>query len=131
MLFRSIHDIWGYACQYITNTQSYKNFCEANEFFTDTGNYKQSAEVVYRYLMQDTDFTEAHMGLYDVDIEAIILQYCEDNGATLGQDYKVNKVLPRPRLTPYIIKVNGTVIHEGVYVKKYTRNDIYNFTEVQ
>ena len=126
-----IHDIWGYACQYITNTQSYKNFCEANEFFTDTGNYKQSAEIVYRYLMQDTDFTEAHMGLYDVDIEAIILQYCEDNGATLGQDYKVNKVLPRPRLTPYTIKVNGTVIHEGLYVKKYARNDIYNFTEIQ
>lgn len=125
-----IHDIWGYACQYITNTQPYKNFCEKYELFTDTGNYKQSAEAVYRFITSDSDFNEAHMGLYDVDIEAIILHCCEDNGATPATDYKVNTVLPRPRITPYVVKVNGTVIHEGAYFKKSVRNDVYNFFEM-
>jgi hypothetical protein len=50
-------------------------------------------------------------------------------GAEQGKDYKVVKILNRPRLTPYIIKVNGKIIHMGSYVKKYSRNDVYNFTE--
>ena len=125
-----IHDIWGYASQYITNEDDYKAFCESNEYFTDTGNYKGSAEVVFRYLTNDTDFTEAHMGAYDVDIEAIILQYCFEKGAERNHDYKVVKVLNRPKLVPFVIKVNGKVIHEGLYLKKYIRNENYNFTEL-
>jgi hypothetical protein len=69
------------------------------------------------------------MGAMDVDIEAQILRYCFDNGAEKGKDYKVNKVLKRVRLTPYKIKVNGIIIHEGQYVKKYIRDDMYSFTE--
>ena len=41
-----IYDIWGYASQYVTNTQEYRDFCETHQRFTDTGNYKGSAEVV-------------------------------------------------------------------------------------
>ena len=29
---------------------------------------------------------------------------------------------------PFTVKVNGKVIYEGKYVKKYARNDTYNFT---
>ena len=70
------------------------------------------------------------MGAMDVDIETEILQYCFELGAEQGKDYRVVKILNRPRLTPYVIKVNGKVIHEGAYMKKYSRNDIYNFTEL-
>ena len=124
-----IHDIWGYVSEFISNTKDYRNFCEQHQYFTDTGNYKASAEIVFRYLSQDLDFEEAHMGLYDVDIEAAILQYCIQNGAKPDYDYKVTKILKRPTLTPYTIKVNGQIIHQGVYEKKYSRNDTYNFTE--
>jgi hypothetical protein len=36
--------------------------------------------------------------------------------------------LPRPQTKPFIIKVDNEVIYEGEYVKKYVRNDTYNFT---
>ena len=124
-----IHDIWGYASEFITNTPDYKKFCEAHEYFTDSGNYKASAEIVYRYITNNTDFDEAHMGAMDVDIEAIILQFCIEKGAEIDTDYKVTKILNRPRRIPYTIKVNGVMIHRGEYVKKYVRDGLYCFTE--
>ena len=125
-----IHDIWGYASEFITNTQEYKNFCEEYQYFTDSGNYKASAEIVYRYITRNNDFEEAHMGAYDVDIESIILQHCfNQEQAEPGKDYKVVKILQRPRLTPYTVKVNGKIIHQGEYIKKYVRDCLYSYTE--
>lgn len=125
-----VFDIWGYACRYITPFDEYKQFCEENEYFTDTGNYKQSAEVVYRFLTQDKEFNEAHMGAFDVDIETDILLFCINiMGANYGEDNKAVKVLPRIHKNPYTIKVNGEVIYQGEYIKKYVRKDVYNFTE--
>ena len=83
-----IFDIWGYVSQFISNSKEYQAFCEANQYFTDTGNYKASAEVVFRYLMQDTSFEEAHMGLKDVEIEAQILHHCFGIGAEKETEYK-------------------------------------------
>ena len=125
-----IFDIWAYASEFITNKPEYKIFCEMNGFFTDTGNYKASAEIVYRFITEDINFSEAHMGVYDVDIETEILQFCFENGAKEETEYKLQKILHRPHLTPYVVKVNGKIIHEGVYVKKYIKNDVYNFTEM-
>ena len=125
----AIHDIWGYASRFITCTESYHNFCEVHELFTDTGNYKGSAEAVYRYLQDDNSFEEAHMGLYDVDIETTILSYCVNSlSAQWNTDYQVSRILPRDKATPFTVKVNGAPIYSGVYKKKYVRNDVYNFT---
>lgn len=124
----AIYDIWGYASQFITNTEEYTDFCEQHERFTDTGNYKGSAEVVFQYITSQPDFEEKHMGLYDSEIEASILFYCLDNGAELETEYKVKKILTRPQEKPFTVKVNGTIIYEGQYVKKYVRNDMYSFT---
>lgn len=124
----AIHDIWGYASEYITSKADYQLFCENNQRFTDTGNYKGSAEVVYQFLKNEPDFTEAHMGLYDTQIETTILVECIAMGAEWGKDYKVKKVLPRQIEKPFNIKVNGKIIYEGKYVKKYVRNDNYSFT---
>lgn len=123
----AIHDIWGYASEFITSEKEYKKFCETNSRFTDTGNYKGSAEVVYQYLMDNPDFIEEHMGLFDSEIEANILFECVKRGAFWGVDYKVNKILFRPVLHPFTIKVDGEEIYSGDYVKKYVRNDVYNF----
>lgn len=125
----AIHDIWGYASQFITNNSDYKDFCEVNKFFTESGNYKGSAEVVYRYLMNNVDFTEEHMGLYDSEIEAFILQECIKRGAEYDKDYKVEKILKRPIKKPFTIYVNGKLLYSGNYIKKYARNDIYHFGE--
>lgn len=123
----AIHDIWGYASEYIFSSD-YFDFCEQNNRFTDTGNYKGSAEVVYQYLTENPDFVEEHMGLYDGQIETEILVACIEKGASWATDYKVKKVLPRPIEKPFTIKINGQKVYEGNYVKKYMRNDVYNFT---
>lgn len=124
-----VYDIWGYASEYITGTRDYQEFCEENELFTDSGNYKSSAEAVYRYITGDTEFEEAHMGLHDAEIEAEILKYCLDLGAEWGTDYKVAKILTRPRGHEYKIKIDGQIIHEGRYIKKYNKGNVWSFTE--
>ena len=124
----AIYDIWGYASQFITNNIGYKSFCESHERFTDTGNYKGSAEVVYQYITMNPDFTEEHMGLFDSEIESEILWFCISNHvANWATDYKVVKILNRPVTHPFTIKIDGEEIYSGEYVKKYVRNDVYNF----
>lgn len=124
----AIHDIWGYASQFITNKPEYLTFCEQNNLFTDKGNYSGSAESVYRFIRNDNTFTEQHMGLYDVEIEAAILLYCIDNGAKWDNDYRVNKFLTRTIPHPFTIKVNGEEIYKGEYLKKYVRDNLFSFT---
>ena len=124
----AIYDIWGYASQFITNNIDYKSFCESHERFTDTGNYKGSAEVVYQYITMNPDFIEEHMGLFDSEIESEILWFCIMNyNAKWATNYKVVKILNRPVMHPFTIKIDGEEIYSGEYLKKYVRNDVYNF----
>lgn len=123
-----VFDIWGYASEFVTNTKNYRDFCEMHERFTDTGNYKGSAEVVYQYLTDNPDFIEEHMGVFDSHIEALILYVCVHRGAEWATHYKVNKILSRPVAKPFAVKIDGQVIYEGEYIKKYVRKDTYNFT---
>mgnify|MGYP002522777869 CR=1 FL=1 len=122
-----VFDIWGYASEFITNTEMYQSFCEEHERFTDSGNYKGSAEVVYQYLTDNPEFIEEHMGLFDSEIEAYILKQCINKGGNWAMSYRVNRVLVRPALHPFVIKIDGTEIYKGEYFKKIVRNDIYNF----
>jgi len=124
-----VYDIWGYASEYITCSKDYKEFCEEHQRFTDTGNYKGSAEVVFQYLENNPEFIEEHMGLFDSEIEKDILFECIRRGASWNTDYKAVKILNRIVKHPYTVKINGAVIHEGEYVKKYVRKDVYSFTE--
>lgn len=124
----AIHDIWGYASQFITNDENYKVFCENHSLFTDSGNYKGSAEAVYRYITGIVEFEEDHMGLMDTEIEAYILMECITRNAEWNRDYKVNKTLKREQEKPFTVKINGEVMYQGKYIKKYIRNDCYNFT---
>jgi len=124
-----IYDIWGYSSQFITNTQAYRDFAEANQCFTESGNISGNAENLYRFMTADPDFEEAHQGLQDVEIEAEILRECIKRGAEWDTEYKVVQKIPREIEHPYAIKVNGKVIHEGKYTKKYVRKDVYSFTE--
>lgn len=126
----AIHDIWGYASEFVTNLAAYTGFCEEYGRFTDTGNYKGSAEVVYQFLTSDPEFVEAHMGLYDSQIEAHILMACIRKGAEWATDYKVRKILNRQQRKPFTIKVNGKILYYGEYIKKYVRNDTYSFTTI-
>lgn len=128
----AVHDIWGYASEAITNTAKYRAFCEANNRFTETGNYSGTAETVYQFITNDPSFVEQHMGLADSRIEFAILWHCVKNlGLKWATDYKVVKILPRTIPHPYTIYVNGSVIHSGEYIKKSSYKDNFRFTEAE
>lgn len=124
-----VYDIMGYAGKFITNTPEYKAFCEQYNFFTDSGNYSQTAETVYRYITGNIEFEEAHIGVMDCDIETNILLDCLARGAELGKDYQKIRILERQHKTPYTIKINNKVFYQGEYLKKTQRNNVWYFTE--
>lgn len=55
---------------------TYIRFCQDNGYATKTGKPRFTAEVLYRFISGDNDFTESHTGLEDVMIEKEIMAYC-------------------------------------------------------
>lgn len=125
-----IYDIRGYANNFITNEETYFDFCEQYENFTESGNYSATAESVYQYITNNPDFIEAHTALNDSEIECEILAYCLAQGAELNKEYAVQRSLKRPQRKPFTVKVDGEVIYQGEYVSKYSRNDNYTFKTI-
>ena len=62
----------------IAKKPTYIQFCIENGFMTKhrTPQPQLTAEVLYRFIMQDINFVESHTGLEDVEIETEILKYC-------------------------------------------------------
>lgn len=54
-------------------TKKYVDFCKKYNYITEKGNYRYTAEIVYRYLFNDLIFKEEHTGLADVLVEYEIL----------------------------------------------------------
>ena len=123
-----IYDIRGLANTFITNSASYRAFCEEHERFTDSGNYSATAETVYQFITNDPDFVEEHMGYEDSTIEATILLFCLSAGAQLETDYPVKKILPRQVAKPLTIKVDKKIIFTGNYIKRTVRENSITIT---
>lgn len=77
-----IKDIRGFVHEHLINNE-YKNFCEEQKLFTDSGNYSSTAEAVYRFITKNTEFIESHTALEDSEIESEILHACVRKGANL------------------------------------------------
>ena len=89
-----IFDIRGYVHQFMVD-DNFKKFCEDNGYFTDSGNYSTTAEVVYRYLTGNTEFIEDHTALSDSEIETDILLECIKRGALINTTYEVKRSIER------------------------------------
>lgn len=63
----------------ICKMPTYIEFCEKNGFMTKhkTPRPQATAEVIYRFITNETEFAESHTGLEDVLIEVEILKYCQ------------------------------------------------------
>lgn len=69
-----LFDIWALACEYIMDSDEYRDFAWDEGWVTDSGKYyKTSAEVAYRFISRNRDFEEAHTALDDAEIESEIL----------------------------------------------------------
>lgn len=55
---------------------NYKNFCEENNFLCKNGSPRYTAEILYRYLNKNKNFSESHTALEDVMIEKEIFTEC-------------------------------------------------------
>lgn len=66
--------IWHIACQTIGKSMEYYNYCIENNFFSDAGNIRTSAEIIYSFTIQNPSFEERHTGLADCEIEKEILR---------------------------------------------------------
>ena len=60
----------------IVNQKTYIRFCENNGYCTKNGKPRATAEILYRYITNDVNFTESHTGLEDVLIEKEIFVKC-------------------------------------------------------
>ena len=56
--------------------ENYRKFCLQNSYLTMYGLNRYTAEIVYRYLTQEKEFSEKHIGIDDVKIEKEIFLYC-------------------------------------------------------
>lgn len=62
----------------IVKQKSYTKFCDSNEYKTKhkPPRNRATAEILYRYITGNNDFSESHTGLEDVLIETEILAHC-------------------------------------------------------
>lgn len=58
------------------NNDQYGEFCYNNEYLTKRGQRRYTAEILYRFLINDNNFVESHTGFEDVLIEKEIFLYC-------------------------------------------------------
>ncbi len=78
-------DIWEGACRSIFLQKSYQKMATKNGWVSSAGNFRTNAEVAFRYIKNEPDFTESHTALEDSLIESEILK------AVLRQKKKITR----------------------------------------
>lgn len=67
----------------ICDTNEYKNFAKENNLITEKGYYKMSVESVMKYINNNIEFSEKHLGKSDNENEIDLLNYAIEKGASL------------------------------------------------
>ena len=63
--------------------ENYRPWCEERGYITANNQPKLTAEIIYRYITGDENFTESHTGLEDVKIETEIFKWCMEKNPNL------------------------------------------------
>ena len=63
----------------LKENEDYISFCWNNDYITKNNQIRFTAEILYRWIIQNTDFIESHTGLEDVKIERKIFEYLVNN----------------------------------------------------
>lgn len=67
----------------LSDDVNYNDYCRKHGFVTKNNKPQFTAEVLYRYIHKEENFTESHTALEDVLIEKDILHYCLENSENL------------------------------------------------
>jgi DNA polymerase III epsilon subunit-like protein len=85
-------DLWNASCNSIFQQKQFKSIAQKQEWLTDKGNYRTSAEIAYRFITKNYNFIESHTALEDASIEAKILQeVCRQK-----KGYQKNQIIHMP-----------------------------------
>ena len=88
VLAKNMLDIWKLAKDTVCKEAGYAQYIDScDDGYTAIGNMKTDAEHVYRYLVGDGNFHEAHTALADCRIEAYILSYILKHYKGVAQYY--------------------------------------------
>lgn len=71
-----IWDTLAMARDVIATMPTYQKWCNNNGYITKSGQPRLTAEIIYRFITKDADFTEEHKAMEDVAIEREIFWYC-------------------------------------------------------
>lgn len=69
-------DIMKMANDVVCKMPTYKAWCKENGYVQKNGVPRKTAEIVYRFITGEHEFSESHTGLEDVLIESAIMAYC-------------------------------------------------------
>lgn len=118
------HDLWAMAQCTIVDDE-YKAYCDEHEFYTETGNYKTSAEVMTRYISGNEEFIEEHTALSDSRIEFdLLIEMVHNRGANPTYDYPLTKCITREQKNPIKILLDGEVVVDTEYRKIWKKKDM-------
>lgn len=110
-----INDIRGFAHNFICG-KNYREYCDKNGFYTESGNYSSTAETIGKFLISD-DLTEEHTALSDSLLEKEILRACCERGAELEKEYKPFRSLAKESIKELVINYNRTTVFKIKYSK--------------
>lgn len=103
-----IYDTLKMARNTIVKTDEYKVFCKENGFVAKNGNPRATAEVLYKYLSNNLDFTESHTGLQDVLIEKEIFVKCLELNPEVDRECFTPKIYCTCGCPCPMARINGT-----------------------
>ena len=120
----AIHDIRGYVHKCIAWKEDYQAFCNEHNEFTESGNYSTTAESVFRFLSNDTEWNEEHTALADSEIECAILCECIERGCEWNKDYKVYRSITKNEVKQFeVIDCEGKSYLFDYTSKRHFNND--------
>lgn len=122
-----IFDIRGYAIEYIVN-DIYKEFCDENDRYTESGNYSTTAETVFAYISNNANFIEDHTALEDSEIECEILAECLVRGAEINKEYPTPRSVKKEMKKILKVRQDKETVYEiecNSYTLSKSRNTIY------
>lgn len=98
-----IFDIWNMACQTLLSQITFDRRAYKNNWVSNSGNVRTSAETAFRYIMKNEDFIEAHTALEDTLIEAQIFIRCLKTRKKMNWEIIFNPwKIPQPPFKEYV-----------------------------
>lgn len=101
-----VWDTWGMACQTILKQKTFFKIAVKNEWVSDAGNVRTSAEIAFRYISKSVDFEECHTALEDAIIETAIFAKCVRTHKKMNREITpMPWRIPQPSFREYVESV--------------------------